>query len=214
MGEIKRLPARQTIVREDSLVTTSTLLVEGFVCRFVDGRNGERQLVAIHVPGDFVDLHSFPLERLDHAVATMTTATVALIPHEALRGLMARHPELARLLWFSTMLDSAISREWIFRLGHLPAIGRVAHLFCELAMRLELVGLGDGNSFPLPLIQSDVADACGLTPEHINRVIRQLREQRILLFLDGSLTILDWDQLKVVAEFDEGYLYIERPAES
>ena len=210
VGKVKTVPARQTMVREDSVVTTSTLLVAGFMCRYVDGRNGERQLVAIHVPGDFVDLQSFPLEHLDHAVAALTDATVALFPHETIVSLMARHPQLVRLLWFSTMLDAAISREWIFRLGHLPAIGRVAHLFCELALRLQLVGIGSADTFPLPLIQTDLADACGLTPEHVNRVIRQLRERGVLNFSEGILTILDWEQIKTIAEFDDGYLYIER----
>lgn len=209
LQDVNALSARQQLVYEDALVPVSTFLIEGFMCRYVDGRNGQRQLVAIHVPGDFVDLHSYPLERIDHAVASLTEAKVAFIRHDALVGLMSRHPELVRLLWFSTMLDSAVSREWIFRLGHLPAIGRVAHFFCELVTRLHVVGMGDGRQVALPLNQADVASACGLTPEHVNRVLRQLRDGEILQFSDGTLLIQDLSKAKSLGQFDAGYLYID-----
>lgn len=109
LTDVRTVPARQNIVNEDETITQSTYLVHGFLSRYVDGRCGQRQLVAIHIPGDFVDLHSFPLERIDHQVATMTDVTIASVRHDALDGLMARHPTLVRLLWFSTMLDAAIS---------------------------------------------------------------------------------------------------------
>ncbi len=209
LADVRVLPARQRLVYEDETVAVSTFLIDGFMARYVDGRNGTRQLVALHIAGDFIDLHSYPLERLDHAVASLTDATIASVPHEVLVRLMARHPELVRMLWFSTMLDAAISREWIFRLGHLPAIGRVAHFFCEMATRLCIVDLNNGDHYPLPLIQADIADACGLTPEHVSRVIRQLREADVVAFKDGVLTIRNWEGMKTIGQFDPGYLYMD-----
>lgn len=209
LEDVRVLPARQTLTCEDKTVDASTYLIEGLMCRYVDGRRGQRQLVAIHVPGDFVDLQSFPLERIDHAVTSLTDATIATVRHETLIGLMARHPELVRLLWFSTMLDAAISREWIFRLGNLPAIGRVAHFCCEMATRLSIVGEGDGKQFTLPLTQADIADACGLTPEHVNRVFRQLREGGIFQFADGVLEIGNPEEARTIGHFDPGFLYID-----
>ena len=209
LTDVRVVPARRKLVEEDETLTQSTYLVHGFLCRYVDGRGGQRQLVAIHIPGDFVDLHSFPLERIDHQVATMTDVTIASVKHDALDGLMARHPALVRSLWFSTMLDAAISREWIFRLGNLPAIGRVAHFFCELGTRLSIVDLAEGSTYALPLTQMDVADACGLSSEHVNRVLRQLREANILLFADGRLIMQNWEKAKSIAQFDQGYLYVD-----
>lgn len=197
LEDVRVLPARQTLTCEDETVQASTYLIDGFMCRYVDGRKGQRQLVAIHVPGDFVDLQSYPLERIDHAVTSLTDATIASIKHETLVGLMHRHPELVRLLWFSTMLDAAISREWIFRLGNLPALGRVAHFFCEMATRLKIINVGREEIYPLPLTQADIAGACGLTPEHFNRVLRQLREADIIRFADGVLHLRDPEQARV-----------------
>lgn len=209
LQDVRTVLPRQLLVYEDERVAMSTYLVNGLMCRYVDGRNGQRQMVAIHVPGDFVDLQSYPLERIDHAVCSLTDVTIASIRHESLVGLMARHPELVRLLWFSTMLEAAIAREWIFRLGHLPAIGRVAHFSCELATRLKIVGLGDDDGFPLALNQADLADACGLTAEHVNRVLRQLREGNILQLHEGILTINNWPKALAIGQFDPGYLYID-----
>jgi len=84
LTDVRVVSARQKLVEEDETVTQSTYLVHGFLCRYVDGRGGQRQLVAVHIPGDFVDLHSFPLERIDHQVATMTDVTIASIRHDAL----------------------------------------------------------------------------------------------------------------------------------
>lgn len=206
---VAELPARKTIVRAGDPVTHSTLLLEGFMCRYMDDRSGHRQLVAIHVPGDFVDLHGFPMERLDHDVATISPSRVANWPHSAIEDLTRDCPDLTRMLWFATLLDAAMHREWIFRLGRLDAEGRIAHLMCELEVRLEMVGLAADGRFALPLKQADLAEASGLTGVHVNRVLRSLRERGLLLFRSGEVTILDRRTLRALAEFDPAYLYGE-----
>lgn len=207
LSEPRLLPARQTIVRRGVTVRESTLLIAGLVGRYMEDREGDRQLVALHVPGDFVDLHAFPLQHLDHDVVTLTEATIATVDHPALTALTAALPHLARMLWFSTLLDAAMHREWIFRLGRLDGPGRLAHFLCETAVRLEAVGLSDGRSFLLPITQSDIADACGLTNVHVNRVLRALRDARLLEIQGANVALHDRDALWWLAEFDPQYLY-------
>lgn len=207
VDQVKKVPARQKLMREGQRVVSSTLLLEGFMCRYMDDRRGYRQLVAIHVPGDFVDLHGLPMERLDHDLATLTPCRVATWQNDVLENLALERPRLMRSMWFSTLLDAAMYREWIFRLGRLEAEGRIAHLMCELEARLEMVGLADDGRFALPLKQSDIAEACGLTGVHVNRVLRSMRERELLLFQGGEVTILDRRELCTVGQFDPAYLY-------
>jgi CRP-like cAMP-binding protein len=204
---VETLAGRQTIVPHGKVVDTSMLLVDGLMARYMDGLEGERQLVALHVPGDFVDLHAFPLRKLDHDVATLTPCTIAVFKHSTIEDLILAHPNLGRQLWFSTLLDAAMHREWIFRLGRLGAAGRVAHLLAETERRLRMVGMSDGKSFALPLQQSDIASACGITAVHANRVLRDLRERGIVTVGSGLVKIGDLAALHREAEFDEQYLY-------
>lgn len=207
--EIKTLPPRTNIVFAGDPISESILLLEGFMSRYIDDRNGLRQLVAVHVPGDFVDLHGFPLKVLDHDVATMTAATVAIVPHSELETIARDLPALTRKLWFSTLIDAAIHRAWLFRLGRLDALGRVAHFICETNVRLMSAGLSDGRRFALGLTQTDLAEICGLTNVHINRVLRQLREDRLCVFRSSLVEILDPDALAARGQFDPDYLYID-----
>jgi CRP-like cAMP-binding protein len=199
--------SRSVIVRTGEPVTVSTLLLDGFMCRYMDDRAGHRQLVAIHVPGDFVDLHGFPMGHLDHDVATIGPVRVVCWKHNDLEAVLAHRPKLTRMLWFSTLLDAAMHREWIFRLGRLDAIGRIAHLLSELDARLAMVGLSVDGRYRLPLTQADLGEACGLTGVHVNRVLRALRERDLALFRGGEVSILDRAGLRAVAEFDPLYLY-------
>lgn len=207
IASVRDLPARRQIVRAGEPVEFSTLLLEGFICRYMDDREGQRQLVAVHVPGDFVDLHAFPMKRLDHDVATLGPVKVATYEHKTLRRITEEHPHLTRMLWFSTLLDAAMHREWIFRLGRLGAEGRIAHLICEIHVRLSMVGLAHGGEFALPMTQPDLAEACGITGVHVNRVLRLLRERGLMTFRGGVVRIHDPTALAAIAEFEPGYLY-------
>ena len=212
VSAVRTVPARTQLMRRGELVNQSTLLLDGFVCRYLDDREGYRQLVSLHVAGDFIDLHGFPMKRLDHDIATLSQCTLASVEHRTLADILVKHPRLTRWLWFSTLLDAAIHREWIFRLGRLGAEGRVAHLFCELNARLEMVGLAAGGRFAFPATQADVAEACGITGVHVNRVLRLMRERGLALFRSGEARILDYPRLRALAEFDPVYLYGEHSA--
>jgi len=210
--EVRVVEPRKRIVRAGETLSFSTLLIEGFMCRYIDDRRGLRQLVAFHVPGDFVDLHGYPLRTLDHDVATLTSATIATVPHTALAEIERDAPEMARKLWFATLLDAAIHRAWLFRLGRLDGIGRVAHFLCETNARLMLAGLSDGRRFAFGLTQNDLAEICGLTNVHVNRVIRALREEQLCLFRSSLVEILDLKRLAARGQFDPTYLYIDEDA--
>ncbi|HEX8214417.1 MAG TPA: Crp/Fnr family transcriptional regulator [Allosphingosinicella sp.] len=198
------------LVRAGVTLSHSTLLVDGFACRYKDLADGQRQIMDIHVPGDFVDLHGFLLNRLEHNLGSLTPVKLATVPHDRLRVITEQHPHLARMLWFSTLLDAAIHRERILSVGRRSALARIAHLLCELNLRLEAVGMAADGRYKLPLTQGDIADATGLTAVHVNRMLKQLRDQQLLTFRGGEVVIEEWDRLQRVAEFNSGYLYLER----
>ena len=210
IAKVEEVPAGRTIVRNGALLTQSTLLIDGMIGRYKDLSEGQRQIMEVHVAGDFVDLHGFLLKRLDHNVGALTRARIAFVPHEVLERITEKEPHLVRILWLSTLMDAAIQRERILSIGRRPALSRIAHLICELYVRLDVVGLTQGRRFNLPLTQLDLADATGLTSVHVNRMLRQLREDELLTLRGGEATILDWERLQKVAEFDTAYLHIER----
>ena len=212
VAEYREYPADKTFIKAGQELDHSTLLLDGLMCRHKDLRDGQRQITELHVAGDFADLHSFTLQRLDHDLMTLTPCQVAIVPHERLRAITERYPHLTRVFWFGTNLDGAIHREWELSLGRRSAISRSAQLFCELRVRLAIVGLADETGYELKLTQTDLAECLGLTSVHINRTLKELREQGLLEFRGGRVSLLDLPALERVAEFDPRYLYLERRA--
>jgi CRP-like cAMP-binding protein len=210
VSEVRSLPEGRRLVTAGVTLNVSILLVEGLVCRYKDLADGERQITEIHLAGDFVDLHGFLLKQIEHHVGSMTPVRIALVPHDALRGITETEPHLARMLWFSTLLDAALHREKILSVGRRTALARIAHMLCELYLRLELVGLAADYRYDLPLTQADLADANGLTPVHVNRMLKKLRDDGLVVFRRGEVVIRDWERLQRLAEFDPAYLYLER----
>lgn len=200
---------RQVIVRQMTPLSQCTLLLDGFIERYKDVADGRRQILAIHIPGDFVDLHSYPLKRLEHSVAALTEVKVALFPHAAVRALTERSATLTELLWRSTLVDAAINREWIISVGSRRAAARLAHLFCEMHVRLGRIGLAEDTRYALPLTQVDLADATGLTAVHANRMLREMREQGLVRFRQGMVDLLDLPRLRDLANFDPSYLFLD-----
>lgn len=196
------------LIRRGEVAQQSTMLIDGFIVRSIT-REGKRHIVGIHVPGDFVDLHGFALKRLDHDVVTIGHTLVGYAPHERLVDVMRTEPHLARLLWFATLMDAAVHREWILKLEQLNADGRLAHLVVELWHRLNFVGLAEPSSCAMPLTQVELSDACGTTAIHMNRTIRAMREAGLIDFARGRVMIPDMPRLKELAHFDGAYLYGE-----
>lgn len=208
--EERQYPANKTFVHAGEPLEVSTILLDGFMCRYKDLRDGQRQISELHVPGDFADLHSFTLKHLDHSVMTLTPCRVAIVPHDKLAEITRDLPHLTRVYWFHTNLDAAIHREWELSLGRRSALARAAALFLELRERLALVGLADEHGYELPLTQVTLAECLGLTAVHVNRTLRELREGGLLTFADRRVRIHDPAGLKRAADFDPSYLYLER----
>lgn len=204
--DTERLSGTHVVLRRGEVLHRSTILIEGYVLRVMQDE-GKRHIVGINVPGDFVDLHGFALKRLDHDVVTVGTAVLGYAPHDSIAEVLEDNPHLARIMWFSTLLEAAIHREWILALERLNSDGRLAHLIAELWRRLHFVGLADPSGFGFPLTQADLADACGTTAIHMNRVVRQLRSLGLADLRRGRVSIPDRDKLESYARFNPDYLY-------
>jgi CRP-like cAMP-binding protein len=210
ISTIREVPTGKTLVRAGVELSECTLLVDGIVGRYKDLADGQRQIMELHVTGDFLDLHSFLLKRLEHNVGSMTPVRLAIVPHDAVRHITETEPHLTRILWFSTLMDAAIHREKILSIGRRSAVARVAHMICELKVRLAVVGKADENGYRLQLTQADLADVTGLTSIHVNRMLKKLRDDGLMTFRNAEVVIHDWEGLQRVAEFDPAYLYLER----
>ena len=205
-----KFPAGADLVREGARPDTSMLVIDGFTTRYRDAPDGSRQIMAIHVPGDFVDLHSFLLKEMDHSVGALSACRVMRFPHVRLRARTETHPHLTRLLWLMTLIDSSIHREWLAAAAQ-PAPEQIAHLICELYVRLEITGLvGPDESFGLPMTQTELGEALGLSAVHVNRSLQQLRSEGLFTWQNQIIRILDWDALKHRAAFDDRYLHLVR----
>lgn len=209
VAEMRCVAADEIVVRAGEPLNSSLLLLDGWLARCKDLSSGERQVTQLHVAGDFADLHGFTLKRLDHDLAAISECRFAVVPHEALRDITDRFPRLARVLWFSTNVDASIQRELTLSLGQRSAISRMAHLFCELYVRLEVVGKTDRDGYDFPLTQRELSECLGLTVVHANRTLQELRRRGLIELESRRLTILDRRGLGGIAEFDPSYLYID-----
>lgn len=196
--------------REGVAATRSALILEGFAFRQKLGIEGERQILSFHIPGDFVDLEGSMLRIADHSVQTVTRCRVAEIPIADILALIDEHPRVARALWIDTLVDGSIYRGWIMNVGQRPAKQRLAHLYCELAKRLKLAGLGDERGYRMPLTQEQLADATGLTPVHVNRSLKSLEAEGLIQRDGRFVTIPDWERLREACDFRELYLHLDQ----
>jgi CRP-like cAMP-binding protein len=202
----ERFTTPTVLLERGQLAERSTMLIEGYLLRTMV-EDGRRFVVGIHVPGDFADLHGFALKRLDHNLVTLGPTLVGYASHKRIETVVERYPHLTRLMWFSTLLDAAVHRQWILKMQQLTAARRVAHVFAELWHRLDSVGLGRRDGLRTPLIQADLADMCGTTSIHMNRALGQLRKEGIAEFRRGAVYVRDRSRLEDYAGFNPDYLY-------
>ncbi|MCK1343930.1 Crp/Fnr family transcriptional regulator [Bradyrhizobium sp. 193] len=205
---VKRMPGGQPVVSLGDRPSACCLVVDGFILRSKIVGNGHRQIMAFHQPGDIPDLQGLFLHVMDHDVSTLGDSVLGFIPHAAVRSLIRKRPNVAEALWRDTLTDAAIFREWICNVGQREATSRVAHLVLELYTRLKAIGRADGLSFDFPASQALLADAVGTSVVHMNRVVQQLRAQRVLDLERGRISILDEARLREIADFDVLYLHL------
>jgi CRP-like cAMP-binding protein len=213
------LPFRMTraepgryLVREGAVADHSILIISGLAYRHKISADGSRQIVSIHIPGDFVDLEGSLLKVADHNVQALTRCDLAIVPRPAIREMLLAHPQVAFAMWIDTLIDASIFREWIMNIGRRDARERLAHIFCEFALRLETAGMGSTTGYELPMTQEQLADASGLTAVHVNRTLKAMDAEGLIKRERRFILIPDWERLRAVAGFSELYLHLDQVA--
>jgi CRP-like cAMP-binding protein len=207
---IRSLGPSEYIVREGDIATHTCVLLSGFAMRNKIVIEGARQIFAVHIRGDLLDVQNSFLGKADHNVQTLTPCEVAYIPVEAVRQIIFERPRVGKAILYDTLVDAAIFREWIANVGRRDGRTRVAHLLCEFALRQEVAGLAERCSFSFPLTQEQIADCTGLTPIHVNRMLRRLDEAGLVVReKTRTMHIKDWAQLQKVGDFDKEYLHLD-----
>ena len=184
------------------------LIMDGIACRYTLRANGARQIMAYLIPGDYCDLDVALLARMDHSIGTLSTCKVVRIDLATILELLRHHPGIAHALRLATLVDEATLREWVVNLGRRSAPERIAHLLCELLLRLRAAGHAAEQGYPLPITQNDLADTTGLTTVHVNRTLADLQRQGLIAMSGGYLRILDRPRLEALAEFRPEYLHL------
>lgn len=207
--KVRRLDAHDYIVREGDKPKHSCVLLSGFAVRHKVGQRGHRQILAIQMKGEVVDLQNSVLKVADHSVQMLTDGSIAMIAKEHLEQIAAERPAVGRAMWVDTLVDASIFREWIMNVGRRDAQSRIAHLLCEFALRLRVAGLGEQTNYHLPMTQEQLADTTGLTPVHVNRTLKGLEAAGLIERTSArSIHIGDWRRLAAVGDFDSTYLHM------
>jgi len=195
------------LIREGDRPGPVFVMLEGWAFRYKILPNGARQIMAFLMPGDCCDLHVGLLAEMDHSIQTITQAEVATIEREQMDALMDMHPKIARAMYISQLVDEGTMRAWITSMGRRTSIERAAHLICELYVRAHNIGLTSSPELSLPLSQLLLADALGMTPVHLNRVLKELKLQGAMTLQRGTLVVINPEKLISIAGFDENYLH-------
>lgn len=212
--EIRRVKAGGYLLRDGLRADSSTLMLSGYTFRHKLTANGDRQIVSIHIPGDFIDLEGALLDIADHNVQALTGIQIAAVPVREVIKLIDMHPRVARAMWIDTLIDASIYREWVMNVGRRPAVERIGHLLCEFAVRLASAGLGKTSGYQLPMTQEQLADAVGLTSVHVNRMLKSMEAAGLITRRRRFVEIPSWERLREVSGFDQLYLHLDRvPAE-
>ena len=210
--QVRDMGHNQDIAREGDRPSQCCLILEGFAASNKLRPNGQRQIMAFHLPGDIPDLQSLHIEVLDMNLSTMAPSKVAFIQHSHVRELCHTYPRLGDVFWRETLIDASIFREWMLCIGRRSATQHMAHIFCEFLLRLKAVGMATDNSFAFPITQAELGDALGLSTVHVNRVLQDLRAKKLIAWDRSTVTILDPEELAALGEFDPRYLHLKKAA--
>jgi CRP-like cAMP-binding protein len=205
-GRLQSFARNEDIIRGEERLEYCTVLLDGLCARYAGLENGQRQITAIYLPGDFLDLSGLVFKQIDHGVMALTPARTARLPHSALSQAAEAHPSLMHLLFRLTAIEGAIHRRWLVAMGRLSSLGQAGHLFCELYWRLAAMGLASNHEFSFSISQHHLADMLGLSAVHVNRTLQQLRAEKLIEWQGSALRILDWHKLAELCEFDPRYL--------
>lgn len=206
----RRFAAREDIVREGDRPQSINVVLDGWACRYKHLDDGRRQIVAFLLPGDLCDLNVFVLRQMDHSIGALTPVVMGQVTREAFERMAEEHSRILHALWWDALVAASIQREWTVSLGQRNAFERMAHLFCELFVRLRMAGVAGQESFPLPITQLELSEALGLSSVHVNRTLREMRSEDLVSIQNRELVIHDVRRLMDAASFNPDYLHVER----
>jgi CRP-like cAMP-binding protein len=211
-GNVRQYREGTDLIHEGDKPKVVFLILKGWAFRYKQLTDGSRQIMAYLVPGDLCDIQIFLFEKMDHSIGLLSDAEVVQIPAAQILDLMDRFPRIERALMWATLVDEATLREWLLNVGQRTALQRLAHLFCELCVRLSVIRLvDDDGSFAMPLTPTELADTTGMTAVHLNRTLQRLRADKLVSTRRGRLTIHDFDGLAEIAGFNKEYLHTDGP---
>jgi len=205
--------AHEDIIADGAHSDHCHVLLSGLACRYKILPDGERQIMAFLVPGDLCDAEIFVLSTMDHAVGTLVPSTTAMIHSDEMKRLLREVSSVSEALWWGTMTDLGVLRERIIDHGRRDATERLAHLLYEMLVRYRMVGKTTDHALDFPLTQIDLADACGLTPSHVNRILQRFREDGLIELRSRTLKVTDPAGLREVGQFNASYLHLDRTVE-
>ena len=198
------------LIREGDPPRECAVLLSGFAYRQKVTGDGARQIIALHLPGDALDFQNLHLTVSDHSVQMLTRGEVASIPRASLHELAHARPAIGHAIMIKTLAEASIFREWVLNVGRRKARERMAHVLCELGSRLDALGLTQEYGYELPMTQEELADTLGLTPVHVNRTLKSLEAEGLIVRNRRSISFPDWDKMRIVADFNERYLHLEQ----
>lgn len=208
---VRRVGPRTDLVREGDRPTTNFVLLSGLLARVKRHPSGKRQVTRLFVPGDLYNPFCSILGPVDHDCVSFSSAVIAPVSAAAYEEFLEAYPRVARAFLWARLVELSTAERWIVGLGVLSACQRLAHLFCELHVRLDAVGLVSNLSYSLPLTQEDLADVLGLSSVHMNRIVQSLRDEGVITFRERTLTITNLQRLRELADFCPGYLHLPGP---
>ncbi|WP_054008472.1 Crp/Fnr family transcriptional regulator [Cypionkella psychrotolerans] len=203
--------AGRDMIHQGQVDQTAYIVASGWACSYKLLPGGTRQIVDFQIPGDFLGLRSVLFRTADHNVEPITRVHASEVKEQDLLAAFTQTPRLATAVLWAASRDEAMVVEHLVGLGRRNASERMAHFLLELGARLKLVGLADRKGFSCPLSQYQLADALGLSAVHVNRVLRELREEGLLTFQKGKVQFQNYEALVDLSGFDRAYLDHEGP---
>ena len=208
-GRVRQFGSREDIVREGDAPKDINMFLSGWACRYKQMEDGRRQIIAFFLPGDLCDLNVFILREMDHSISAITPVTLAEVSRETFEEALLNRPRVVQALWWESLVNAAVQREWTVNLGQRTAAERIAHLICEIFLRLHSIGLARANTCEWPITQIELADTTGMSSVHVSRTINELRNLGLIMLRDRQLTVIDLPGLMRLAMFNSNYLHLQ-----
>ncbi len=194
------------VVLQGRMYDSLFVLANGSALRYKTMANGRRQILSIMLPGDMIGYPACFFDTALYSVTALTAVVICVITFADLAIVFRDHPRLALAFYWSSACETATVGEHLTDVGRRSAYERLAHFLLETGVRLQAIGCGDGRTFELPITQAKMADVLGLSIPHVNRMLRRMREERLLEMRGQHVRVLDHGALAALAEFDSSYL--------